>query len=52
VESNPEFQQKFLINRGLSPVLISAQQFAKELPADRAEGLAVVKASGLYPDVK
>jgi tripartite-type tricarboxylate transporter receptor subunit TctC len=52
VESNPDFQQKFLINRGLSPVLISAQQFAKELPADRAEGLAVVKASGLYPDVK
>jgi len=52
VESNPEFQQKFLINRGLSPVLISAEQFAKELPADRAEGLAVVKASGLYPDVK
>jgi len=51
-ESNPEFQQKFLINRGLSPVLISAEQFAKELPADRAEGLAVVKASGLYPDVK
>src|SRR5580704_8635920 len=52
VESNPDFQQKFLTNRGLSPVLISAQQFAKELPADRAEGLAVVKASGLYPDVK
>jgi len=52
VESNPEFQQKFLINRGLSPVLSSAEQFAKELPTDRAEGLAVVKASGLYPDVK
>ena len=51
-ESNPDFQQKFLINRGLSPVLSSAEQFAKELPADRAEGLAVVKASGLYPDVK
>ena len=52
VESNPDFQQKFLINRGLTPVLSSAEQFAKELPADRAEGLAVVKASGLYPDVK
>jgi len=51
-ESNPDFQQKFLINRGLTPVLSSAEQFAKELPADRAEGLAVVKASGLYPDVK
>jgi len=32
--------------------LSSAEQFANELPADRAEGLAVVKASGLYPDVK
>lgn len=52
VESKPDFQQKFLINRGLTPVLESAEQFAKELPADRAEGLAVVKASGLYPNVK
>ena len=52
VESKPDFQQKFLINRGLTPVLQSAEQFAKELPADRAEGLSVVKASGLYPDVK
>ena len=39
VESKPDFQQKFLINRGLTPVLESAEQFAKELPADRAEGL-------------
>jgi tripartite-type tricarboxylate transporter receptor subunit TctC len=52
VESKPDFQQKFLMNRGLTPVLESAEQFAKELPADRAEGLSVVKASGLYPDVK
>ncbi len=52
IESKPEFQQKFLINKGLSPSLESAEQFAKELPADRAEGLAVIKASGLYPSVK
>jgi tripartite-type tricarboxylate transporter receptor subunit TctC len=52
IESKLDFQQKFLINRGLTPVLESADQFAKELVADRAEGLAVVKASGLYPDVK
>jgi tripartite-type tricarboxylate transporter receptor subunit TctC len=52
VESKPDFQEKFLINRGLAPVLESAEQFAKELPADRADGLSVVKASGLYPDVK
>jgi len=52
VESKPDFQQKFLINKGLTPSLESAEQFAKELPADRAEGLAVIKASGLYPSVK
>lgn len=52
VESKSDFQEKFLINRGLTPVLTSAEQFAKELPADRAEGLAVIKASGLYPSVK
>jgi tripartite-type tricarboxylate transporter receptor subunit TctC len=52
VESKPDFQQKFLINRGLTPVLETAEQFDKELPTDRAEGLATVKASGLYPDVK
>jgi tripartite-type tricarboxylate transporter receptor subunit TctC len=52
VESKPDFQEKFLINRGLTPVLESAEQFAKELPADRAEGQSVVKASGFYPDVK
>ena len=52
VESKPDFQEKFLINRGLTPVLQSAEQFAKELVADRAEGLATVKASGLYPNVK
>ena len=52
IESKPDFQQKFLINRGLTPVLELAEQFAKELVADRAEGLAVVKASGLYPNVK
>jgi hypothetical protein len=29
-----------------------AEQFTKALPATRAEGLSVVKSSGLYPDVK
>jgi len=52
VESKPDFQERFLINRGLKPVLESADQFAKELVADRADGLAVVKASGLYANVK
>jgi tripartite-type tricarboxylate transporter receptor subunit TctC len=50
--SKPDFQQKFLISRGLTPVFSAPEQFAKELETDRAEGLAVVKASGLYPNVK
>ena len=52
IASKPEFQQRHMISRGLAPVLNSPEQFAKELEVDRAEGLAVVKASGLYPDVK
>jgi len=50
--SDADFQQRFLISRGLTPVFNSAADFAKELVTDRAEGLAVVKASGLYPGVK
>ena len=52
VGTKPEFEQKFLIARGLTPVFDPADDFAKGLVADRAEGLAVVKASGLYPNVK
>jgi tripartite-type tricarboxylate transporter receptor subunit TctC len=52
VASDPEFQKRNMVARGLAPVLNSPEQFAKELDADRAEGLAVVKASGLYPNVK
>jgi len=52
VASDPEFQKRNMVARGLTPVLNSPEQFAKELDADRAEALAVVKASGLYPNVK
>jgi len=52
VASNPEFQKRHMISRGLAPVLNTPEQFAKELETDRAEGLAVIKASGLHPDVK
>jgi tripartite-type tricarboxylate transporter receptor subunit TctC len=52
IGSKPDFQQRFLISRGLAPVFDTPEQFAKDLVGDRAEGLAVVKASGLYPDVK
>jgi len=52
VGTKPEFVQKYLTARGLTPVFNSADDFARELVADRAEGLAEVKASGLYPNVK
>lgn len=52
VGNKPEFVQKYLLSRGLTPVFDSADDFAKQLVTERAEGLAEVKASGLYPDVK
>ena len=52
VASQAQFQERQMISRGLVPVLNWADVFAKKLEADRAEGLAVVKASGLYPDIK
>ncbi|MFZ3359195.1 MAG: hypothetical protein WA177_10560, partial [Xanthobacteraceae bacterium] len=52
IGAKPDFQQRFLYNRGLTPVFSPPDQFAKELVADRAEGLSVVKESGLYPNVK
>ena len=52
IGAKPEFQQKFLLSRGLTPVFSPPDQFAKELVGDRAEGLDVVKESGLYPNVK
>jgi tripartite-type tricarboxylate transporter receptor subunit TctC len=52
VGSKPDFEQKYLFGRGLTPAYDAADDFAKDLVAERAEGLAVVKASGLYPDVK
>ena len=52
IASNPEFQKRHMIPRGLAPVLDTPEHFANALDADRAEGLAVVKASGLYPEVK
>jgi tripartite-type tricarboxylate transporter receptor subunit TctC len=51
VASNPQFQQRHMINRGLTPVLDSPEHFAKLLETDSALGRDVVKASGLYPDV-
>jgi tripartite-type tricarboxylate transporter receptor subunit TctC len=52
IGAKPDFQERFLVDRGLTPVFSPPEEFAKELVDDRAEGLAVVKASGLYPNVK
>ncbi len=52
IGSRPDFQERFLFDRGLTPVFSPPDQFASELVDDRTEGLAVVKASGLYPNVK
>ncbi len=52
VGTKPAFVQKYLTSRGLTPVFDSADDFAKQLNAERAEGRSEVKASGLYPDVK
>ena len=52
VASNPEFQKRHMIARGLTAVLNTPEEFAKELVTERAEGLEAIKASGLYPNVK
>ena len=50
--SKPEFQQRHMIPRGITPVLSSPEQFEKELVTDRVEAREVIKATGLYPDIK
>jgi tripartite-type tricarboxylate transporter receptor subunit TctC len=52
VASKPEFQKRHMESRGLTAVLSPPEQFAKELEVERADGLAAIKASGLYPNVK
>jgi tripartite-type tricarboxylate transporter receptor subunit TctC len=52
VASNPEFQQRHMIARGLSPVLDSPEHFAEVVKAETALGRDVVIASGLYPEVR
>ncbi len=52
VASKPEFREKYMIQRGLVPVLDTPEQFAKQLQIDKVEGHDVVVGSGLYPDVK
>jgi tripartite-type tricarboxylate transporter receptor subunit TctC len=52
IGSNPEFQNRFIIPRGLTPVFNTPEQFAKLIDAELTIGHDVVKASGLHPDVK
>jgi tripartite-type tricarboxylate transporter receptor subunit TctC len=52
VASDPEFQKRHMTARGLSAALNSPEEFAKEIETDIELGRDVVKASGLYPDVK
>jgi tripartite-type tricarboxylate transporter receptor subunit TctC len=51
IGKDPEFQKRFIIPRGLTPVFNTPDQFAKIIEAELAIGLDVVKASKLYPDV-
>jgi tripartite-type tricarboxylate transporter receptor subunit TctC len=52
IGSNPEFQKRFMIARGLTPVFDTPEHFAKVIEAEIAIGHDVVTASGLYPNVK
>jgi tripartite-type tricarboxylate transporter receptor subunit TctC len=52
IGSNPEFQKRHMIVRGLTPVFDSPEQFDKQLDADRVAGKEIVKGSGLYPDLQ
>jgi tripartite-type tricarboxylate transporter receptor subunit TctC len=47
-----EFQNRFIIPRGLTPVFNTREEFAKVIEQEISIGHDVVKASGLHPDVK
>jgi tripartite-type tricarboxylate transporter receptor subunit TctC len=52
IGSNPEFQKRHMLARGLTPVFDSPEHFAKTLEIEGPMGREVVIASGLYPDFK
>jgi tripartite-type tricarboxylate transporter receptor subunit TctC len=52
IGSNPEFQKRHLLSRGLAPVFDSPEEFAKKLDEERLVGAEIVKGSGLYNDLK
>jgi tripartite-type tricarboxylate transporter receptor subunit TctC len=50
--SNPEFQKRHMFGRGLTPVLDTPEEFTRAVNEEAALGYDVIKASGLYPDLK
>jgi tripartite-type tricarboxylate transporter receptor subunit TctC len=52
IGSNPEFQKRHLLSRGLAPVFDPPEEFAKKLDEERLVGAEIVKGSGLYNDLK
>jgi tripartite-type tricarboxylate transporter receptor subunit TctC len=52
VASSPEFQARHMNARALTPVLNTADEFAKQLAEEKVAGYEAIKASGLYPNVK
>ena len=49
VVSDPAFQEKYIISRGLVPAIGTPEAFAKDIAADRVGAQQVVKESGLEP---
>jgi tripartite-type tricarboxylate transporter receptor subunit TctC len=49
VVSDPAFQEKYIISRGLVPALNTPEEFAKDITTGRVGAKDVVKASGLEP---
>jgi tripartite-type tricarboxylate transporter receptor subunit TctC len=52
IVSNPEFQKKFMVGRGLASVLSTPEEFEKDLVKEREVALRIIKDSGLYPNIK
>jgi tripartite-type tricarboxylate transporter receptor subunit TctC len=52
VVARPDFQERHMTARGVTPAVTSPEEFAKELEVDRADGVKVVEQSGLYPEFK
>ena len=49
VMSDPEFKDKFIIQRGQVPAIGTPEEFAAEIKKDREAARAVVKESGMEP---